>query len=109
MLLPFSEGVELLDFAFSAEWEQNAFLRWIAGDEFGMSFNEFKEAVKPRPVKSSAQIILRWQIQAGYIAIPGSSNPDHIAENYDVFDFELTVDEMEKIYQLDRHERYESW
>ena len=30
MLLPFSEGVELLDFAFSAEWEQNAFLRWIA-------------------------------------------------------------------------------
>ena len=57
MLLPFSEGVELLDFAFSAEWEQNAFLRWIAGDEFGMSFNEFKEAVKPRPVKSSAQIL----------------------------------------------------
>ena len=59
--------------------------------------------------KSSAQIILRWQIQAGYIAIPGSSNPDHIAENYDIFDFELTVDEMEKIYLLDKHERYESW
>ena len=59
--------------------------------------------------KSSAQIILRWQLQAGFIAIPGSSNPDHIAENYDIFDFELTVEEMQKISTLDRQERYENW
>ena len=59
--------------------------------------------------KSSAQIILRWQVQAGYIAIPGSSNPDHIAENYDIFDFELSEDEMKSIYELDKQERYESW
>lgn len=59
--------------------------------------------------RSSAQIILRWQIQAGFIAIPGSSNPDHIAENYDIFDFELTSEDMERINRLDRHERYESW
>lgn len=57
MLLPFSDGVVTLEYAFGAEWEQNAFLRWIAGNEFGMSFNEFKEAVKPRPIKSTAQII----------------------------------------------------
>ena len=59
--------------------------------------------------KSSAQIILRWQLQAGFIAIPGSSNPAHIAENYDVFDFELTDAEMEEIRQLDMQQRYENW
>ena len=59
--------------------------------------------------KSSAQIILRWQIQAGFIAIPGSADPDHIAENYDIFDFELTENEMQRIRGLDRHERYENW
>ena len=59
--------------------------------------------------KSSAQIILRWQLQAGYIAIPGSSNPEHIAENYDIFDFNLTNEEMQSIYALDQHTRYENW
>ena len=59
--------------------------------------------------KSSAQIILRWQLQAGFIAIPGSSNPDHIAENYDIFDFELSKEDMQRIRELDQHERYENW
>ena len=59
--------------------------------------------------KTPAQIILRWQIQDGYITIPGSSNPDHIAENYDVFDFELTNQEMMEIRDLDRQARYENW
>ena len=40
--------------------------------------------------KTSAQIILRWQLQAGYIAIPGSKNPDHIKENISIFDYEYT-------------------
>lgn len=59
--------------------------------------------------KTGAQVILRWQLQAGYIAIPGSSNPDHIAENYDIFDFELTDEEMQQIAALDTGERYETW
>lgn len=59
--------------------------------------------------KTPAQIILRWQIQDGYITIPGSSNPDHIAENFRVFDFELNEQEMEKIRSIDRQTRYESW
>ena len=59
--------------------------------------------------KSSAQIILRWQLQAGFIAIPGSSDPDHIAENYDIFDFELTEEDLRRIRDLDRQERYENW
>lgn len=59
--------------------------------------------------KTGAQVILRWHLQAGYIAIPGSSNPDHIAENYDIFDFELSSEEMQGIANLDTGERYETW
>lgn len=59
--------------------------------------------------KTSAQIILRWQLQAGYIVIPGSSNPDHIAENYDIFDFELSEDDMNNIANINRNQRYENW
>ncbi|MDO4961973.1 MAG: aldo/keto reductase [Eubacteriales bacterium] len=59
--------------------------------------------------KTSAQVILRWHLQAGYIAIPGSSNPDHIAENLAIFDFELTDEEMKQIEALDTGNRYENW
>ena len=59
--------------------------------------------------KTSAQIILRWQLQAGYVAIPGSGNPEHIAENYDVFDFSLSENEMNSIRNLNRGQRYENW
>ena len=55
--------------------------------------------------KTSAQILLRWHLQAGNIAIPGSSNEDHIKENINIFDFELTDDEMAQIAALDRNER----
>ena len=59
--------------------------------------------------RAPAQIILRWQLQAGFIAIPGSSNPEHIAENYDIFDFELSDNDMARISSLDRQNRYENW
>ena len=44
--------------------------------------------------KTPAQIIMRWHIQEGNIVIPGSKNPTHIADNIDVFDFELTDSDM---------------
>ena len=56
--------------------------------------------------KSNAQIILRWHIQAGNIVIPGSRNPQHIRENFDIFDFELTEEEMEQIAALNKDTRY---
>ena len=58
--------------------------------------------------KSSAQIILRWQIQDWYIAIPWSSNPEHIKENYSIFDFELTEQEMKLIRMINENKRYEN-
>ncbi len=57
--------------------------------------------------KSSAQIILRWNLQKGVVVIPGSSNPDHIKENTQLFDFELTEEEMERINELDRNEKHD--
>lgn len=56
--------------------------------------------------KSPAQIILRWHIQDGDIVIPGSQNPDHIRDNFDLFDFALTEDEMAEISTLDQDKRY---
>lgn len=56
--------------------------------------------------KSSAQIILRWHIQDGNIVIPGSKNPDHIKDNFDIFDFALIDVEMEQIAAMDKQKRY---
>ena len=56
--------------------------------------------------KSNTQIILRWHIQAGNIVIPGSKNPAHIKDNFNLFDFALTDDEMAKITALDKQKRY---
>lgn len=57
--------------------------------------------------KSSAQVILRWNLQKGVVVIPGSSNPDHIQENTELFDFELSEEEMERINGLDRNEKHD--
>ena len=70
--------------------------------------------------KSSAQIILRWHIQMGFIVIPGSKSEGHIQDNINVFDFVLTDEEMNKINQLEKGtpfygrkqeniDRYASW
>lgn len=59
--------------------------------------------------KTSSQILLRWHLQDSNIAIPGSSNPDHILENYQIFDFELTTEEMEKIKSLDKNKRFANY
>lgn len=56
--------------------------------------------------KSPAQIILRWHIQKGFIVIPGSRDIEHIKENLNIFDFELTDEEMQKIARLDKEKRY---
>ena len=56
--------------------------------------------------KSAVQIILRWHMQKGFIVIPGSSNPAHVASNFEVFDFALTDGEMQEIAALDKNKKY---
>lgn len=56
--------------------------------------------------KSNAQIILRWHTQVGNVVIPGSRNVDHIRDNIDLFDFELTDVEFAEIAKLDKNTPY---
>jgi 2,5-diketo-D-gluconate reductase A len=55
--------------------------------------------------KTPAQIVLRWQIQAGNSAIPKSVRPERIVENISIFDFGLTADEATSIEALDTGKR----
>ena len=56
--------------------------------------------------KSKVQIILRWHIQVGNIVIPGAKSKEHIIDNINIFDFELTVEEMNEIKKLDKNIPY---
>lgn len=56
--------------------------------------------------KSTVQIILRWHMQVGNIVIPGSKNPDHIKANIDLFDFELTANELSAITDMNKNAHY---
>lgn len=54
--------------------------------------------------KSPAQVVLRWHIQHGYVVFPKSSTPERMAENFDIFDFELSDEQMQLIDGLDKGE-----
>ena len=56
--------------------------------------------------KTNAQIILRWHIQSGNVVIPGSKNPDHIRDNFDIFDFALSDEDMAQIAKVNKNKRY---
>ena len=75
------------------------------GDKALISEPVFSELGK-KYGKTSAQVILRWHTQMGFVVIPGSKNVDHIRENLDVFDFTLTDAEMAQIAGLDKGVRY---
>ncbi len=56
--------------------------------------------------KTNAQVILRWHIQSGNVVIPGSKNPDHIRDNFDIFDFVLSDEDMAQIAKVNINKRY---
>lgn len=69
--------------------------------------NETISAIGEAHGVTSAQVILRWNLQNGVVVIPGSSNPEHIKETLDIFGFELTQEEMNRINALDRNEKHD--
>ena len=68
--------------------------------------NKVLEEIANDHKKTVAQVILRWHTQRGIIIIPKSSNPKRIKENIQLFDFELSSEEMEKVNQLNTGKRY---
>jgi diketogulonate reductase-like aldo/keto reductase len=62
--------------------------------------NETVTSIADQYGRTAAQVLIRWSIQLGNVVIPRSGNPERIASNFDVFDFELTADHMEALNGL---------
>lgn len=102
---PYSQETELKDFL---KKEKIAIQAWYPlghGDKTLLE-EPLLAKLAEKYDKSNAQIILRWHIQSGNVVIPGSKNPDHIRDNFDLFDFALTDGEMSEIATLNRNKRY---
>ncbi|WP_203568023.1 aldo/keto reductase [Aestuariimicrobium ganziense] len=72
----------------------------IGGRDGALRGDPLLAEIGGRHGKSAAQVVLRWHHQMGLVAIPRSSNPGRMAENLDIFDFELTDDEMAQVTGL---------
>jgi 2,5-diketo-D-gluconate reductase A len=62
------------------------------------------QEIAQRLGRTTAQVVLRWHIQRGHVVFPKSVTPERIRENFDVFDFELSPDDVAAIDGLDRGE-----
>lgn len=102
---PYFQAEELKEFL---QQEQIALQAWYPlghGDK-SLINEEIFTKLGQKYHKTNVQIILKWHIQAGNIVIPGSKNPVHIKENFDLFDFNLTDDEMKMIAKLNANRTY---
>ena len=70
----------------------------------GIVKSEALAAIGSKHGKSAAQVALRWLTQRGIVAIPKSSHKERMAQNFDIFDFSLTADEMAQIAALNQHD-----
>ena len=70
----------------------------------GIVKSEELAAIGVKYGKSAAQVALRWLTQRGIVAIPKSSHKERMAQNFDIFDFTLTADEMASIAKLNQHD-----
>lgn len=102
---PYFQEKELKEFLATEDIKIQAWYPLGHGDAALLNDEAIVELSK-KYQKTTAQVILRWHIQAGNIVIPGSKNPDHIKANFDLFDFTLTQGEMAKISGLDKNVRY---
>jgi 2,5-diketo-D-gluconate reductase A len=76
-------------------------LRGVVGDDMPEVLGQL--AAKYR--KTPAQVVLRWHIQLGLVVIPRSSKPERLKENRDIFDFELSSEDMHTISALNQNKR----
>jgi len=74
-------------------------------DQKSVLDNELIKKIGDKHKKSSAQVLLRWSLQLGLNPLPKSANATRIKENFEIFDFELTKEEIAEISALNRNER----
>jgi len=78
----------------------------IGGSKGNVLENDKLEQIAKAHGKSPAQVVIRWHVQNDLIVIPKSTNEGRIKENFEVFDFELSLDEMQMIDSLDIGQRF---
>jgi len=76
----------------------------IGGSGDGLRSDAVVAAIAEELGRTPTQVVLRWHVQTGLVAVPKSGNPGRIAENLDVFGFELTPEQLDRIDALDRGE-----
>ncbi|WP_017976986.1 aldo/keto reductase [Actinopolyspora halophila] len=75
------------------------------GQGKGLLENSGLQTMAEKYGKTAAQVVLRWHVQLGHVAIPKSATPSRVRENLDVFDFELSADDMAAIGELETGNR----
>ncbi len=114
-LHPYLAQEKLLRFCRENDIAVTAFSPLGAQSYFSLNMAHADEAVLDRAVvrqaarrhgKSPAQVLLRWGVQRGTAVVPKTSQPGRLAENFAVFDFELSAEEMREIGGLDRGRRF---
>lgn len=103
-LHPYLSQKELVEFCFQNNIKVESWSPLCANKNNLLQEKCLKE-IGDKYMKTPAQVILRWNIERGLIVIPKSSNPKRQAENLDVFDFELAVEDMMAIDALNKDER----
>jgi 2,5-diketo-D-gluconate reductase A len=76
----------------------------IGGSSEGLRSDPVVVAIAEELGRTPTQVVLRWHVQTGLVAVPKSGNPGRIAENLDVFGFELSAEQMARLDALDRGE-----
>ncbi len=102
---PYSQEKAPSSFWRRKAWSSRHGIRWVMAIRLLINEPPFTELAQ-KYGKSNVQIILRWHIQDGNVVILGSKNAEHIRDNFDLFDFSLSDEEMAKIAAMDQKKRY---
>ncbi len=90
---------ELMEFCRKNNIQLEAWSPLMRGKVFEI---ELLQDLAKKYEKTISQIVLRWDLQMGVVTIPKSVTPSRIKENADIFDFEISKEDMDKIQQLDK-------
>ena len=72
----------------------------FAEGQFAVFNNPVLKEIAEKYSKTTAQVMLRWQLQRGIVSLSKSANPERVRQNFDIFDFELSAEDMDKIATL---------
>lgn len=72
----------------------------FAEGQFDVFNNPVLKEIAEKYSKTTAQVMLRWQLQRGIVSLSKSANPERVRQNFDIFDFELSAEDMDKITTL---------